>query len=46
MAGQDEKSRAGVERIVKKHYALEDAIKKERLSEITDAVWNFVADKV
>ena len=46
VAGQDEKSRAGVERIVKKHYALEDAIKKERLSEITDAVWNFVADKV
>ena len=37
---------AGVERIVKKHYAFEDAIKKERLSEITDAVWNFVADKV
>lgn len=46
VAGQDEKSRAGVERIVKKHYALKDAIKKERLSEITDAVWNFVADKV
>ncbi|WP_417211973.1 hypothetical protein [Sutterella wadsworthensis] len=46
VAGQDEKSRAGVERIVKKHYAFEDAIKKERLSEITDAVWNFVADKV
>lgn len=46
VAGQDEKSRVGVERIVKKHYALEDAIKKERLSEITDAVWNFVADKV
>lgn len=46
VAGQDEKSRAGVERIVKKHYALEDAIKKERLPEITDAVWNFVADKV
>lgn len=46
VAGQDEKSRAGVERIVKKHYALEDAIKKERLSELTDAVWNFVADKV
>lgn len=46
VAGQDEKSRAGVEKIVKKHYALKDAIKKERLSEITDAVWNFVADKV
>lgn len=46
VAGQDEKSRADVERIVKKHYALKDAIKKERLSEITDAVWNFVADKV
>lgn len=46
VAGQDEKSRAGVERIVKKHYAFEDAIKKERLSENTDAVWNFVADKV
>lgn len=46
VAGQDEKSRAGVERIVKKHYALEDAIKKSVSQRSRMRFGISVADKV